>query len=50
MTSFQNTDNVFEKPKNKFARLEGTISKIQSQGAGISALGAAPVNAVTQLG
>lgn len=36
--------------KNKFARLEGTISRIQSQGAGISALGASPVNAVTQLG
>lgn len=36
--------------KNKFARLEGTISKIQSQGAGLSALGAAPTNAVTQLG
>jgi len=36
--------------KDKFARLEGTISKIQSQGAGVAALGAAPVNAVTQLG
>lgn len=36
--------------KDKFARLEGTIAKIQSQGAGVSALGAAPVNAVTQLG
>jgi flagellar hook-associated protein 2 len=36
--------------KNKFSRLEGTISKIQSQGAGLSALGAAPSNAVTQLG
>lgn len=36
--------------KDKFARLEGTIARIQSQGAGVSALGAAPVNAVTQLG
>lgn len=36
--------------KDKFARLEGTIAKIQSQGAGVSALGAAPINAVTQLG
>lgn len=36
--------------KDKFARLEGTISRIQSQGAGIAALGAAPMNAVTQLG
>jgi flagellar hook-associated protein 2 len=49
----QRQRNLNEKEKNlknKFARLEGTISKIQSQGAGISALGAAPVNAVTQLG
>ncbi|MCR9206229.1 MAG: flagellar filament capping protein FliD, partial [Halobacteriovoraceae bacterium] len=36
--------------KDKFARLEGQISKIQSQGAGLAALGAAPSNAVTQLG
>ena len=36
--------------KNKFARLEGTISRIQSQSSGLSALGAAPTNAVTQLG
>jgi len=36
--------------KDKFARLEGTIARIQSQGAGLSALGAAPSNAVTQLG
>lgn len=36
--------------KNKFARLEGTIARIQSQGAGLSALGAASTNAVTQLG
>ena len=44
---------ISEKEKNlkdKFARLEGTISKIQSQGAGLAALGAAPTNAVTQLG
>ncbi len=36
--------------KDKFARLEGTIARIQSQGAGVAALGAAPTNAVTQLG
>lgn len=36
--------------KDKFARLEGQISRIQSQGAGLAALGAAPSNAVTQLG
>jgi len=36
--------------KNKFARLEGTISRIQSQSSGLAALGAAPSNAVTQLG
>lgn len=36
--------------KDKFARLEGTIARIQSQGAGVAALGAAPANAVTQLG
>lgn len=36
--------------KDKFARLEGQISRIQSQSAGVAALGAAPTNAVTQLG
>lgn len=35
--------------KQKFARLEETISKIRGQGAGLAALGAAP-NPVTQLG
>lgn len=35
--------------KDKFARLEGTISKIQNQGAGLAALGAQS-NGVTQLG
>lgn len=36
--------------KNKFARLEETVSKIKSQGAGLSALGAQGSNPVTQLG
>jgi len=49
----QKTRMLDQKEKNlkdKFARLEGTIARIQSQGAGLSALGAAPSNAVTQLG
>jgi flagellar hook-associated protein 2 len=44
---------IEEKEKNlkdKFARLEGTISKIRSQGAGISALGAQGFNPVQELG
>lgn len=44
---------IEEKEKNlkdKFARLEGTISKIRSQGSGISALGASGGNPVQELG
>ena len=37
--------------KEKFARLEETISKIRTQGSGLAALGAgAGFNPVTQLG
>ncbi len=36
--------------KAKFARLEGTISKMKNQGAGLAALGAAGMNPVQQLG
>lgn len=49
----QRTRMLEQKEKNlkdKFARLEGQISRIQSQGAGLAALGAAPTNAITQLG
>lgn len=36
--------------KDKFARLEGTIARMKSQGAGVSALGAAGPDPVQQLG